>query len=368
MHLYVHVPFCARRCSYCDFSIAVRRTDPSSEFAAAILTEWQGWQRAPWWAEVGPIESIYFGGGTPSRVTPETITVLLERFALDRVVRADAEITLEANPEDVDRDRARGWRGAGVNRVSLGVQSFTPSALRWMHRVHDADRPAESMATLRDAGIGNVSIDLIYGLPGSVARSWPEDLDRALRLDPEHLSLYGLTVEPATPLGKWVARGDTVPAPEGIAAAEYLAAHRVLAEAGWNHYEVSNASRPGFESRHNQAYWRRRSYLGLGPAAHSAHGNRRWWNLRDWAGYQRAVAAGGPVVAGQEDLTGPQVALEQLYLGLRTREGVPASSLPATTLQLWEAAGWAEQDGSRVRLTVEGWLRLDSLVRQAGTT
>jgi oxygen-independent coproporphyrinogen-3 oxidase len=235
-----------------------------------------------------------------------------------------------------------------------------------MHRSHDAERPSRAMALLREAGFDNVSIDLIYGIPAVLDRRWEADLEAALRLAPRHLSLYGLTVEPATPLGRWVMRGDAVPAPEGTVADEYLVAHRSLVAAGWNHYEVSNASEPGFESRHNQAYWRRRSYLGLGPSAHSAHRERRWWNIREWAGYQRAQARSAPTVTGEEVLSPEQAALERLYLGLRTRVGVPASSLPSGLLSRWEAAGWAESDGTQAKLTVEGWLRLDALVRQAG--
>jgi len=366
VHLYVHVPFCARRCSYCDFAIAVRRRDPSADFTVAILAEWRRWLAAPWWPEVGPIETIYFGGGTPSLVDPDVIGAILEAIGASRDVRADAEITLEANTEDVDPAKARRWTALGINRVSLGVQSFAPAALRWMHRVHDADRPARAVAALREGGVVNLSIDLIYGLPAALDRSWMADLEQALRFEPEHLSLYGLTVESGTPLGKWVARGEAIPAADGAAAADFLTGHRLLTAAGWGHYEVSNLSRPGFESRHNRAYWRRRSYLGLGPSAHSAHRDRRWWNLRDWGRYQAAIGAGEAVVAGDERLTPAQVALEELYLGLRTREGVAASSLRETTVQQWCAAGWAGQDGSQVRLTPDGWLRLDSLVRQVG--
>lgn len=364
VHLYVHVPFCARRCSYCDFAIAVRRRDLSVEFAAAIVAEWQAWLDAPWWAEVGPIETVYFGGGTPSRVSPDAIAAILETIGSTREIRADAEITLEANPEDVDRIRATRWAALGVTRVSLGVQSFAPAALAWMHRVHGAEAPGRAVRFLREAGFDNISVDLIYGLPATLDRDWAGDLDRALALAPTHVSLYGLTVEPGTPLGKWVARGEAVPAADAHAADEYLAAHRVLEGAGFRHYEVSNAGKPGFESRHNAAYWQRRSYLGLGPSAHSAHGDRRWWNTRDWEAYRRALPTRGRVLAGEERLTPDQVALEELYLGLRTTRGIRASSLPEPVAQGWLAAGWARRDGSWVTLTPDGWLRLDALVRQ----
>ena len=292
MHLYLHVPFCARRCSYCDFAIAVRKTVPSRTFADAVLLEWRSWQDAEWWAESGPIETIYFGGGTPSLLEPSALATILDTIRADRTVSSTSEITIEANPEDVTPERAARWRAAGVNRVSLGVQSFDPKVLEWMHRGHGPERPGLAVRQLREAGIANVSLDLIYAVPEPLGRDWNADLQRALALEPSHLSLYGLTVEERTPLGRWVDRGAVVPAGEGRAADEYLAAHDRLAAAGFHHYEVSNAGQPGFESRHNQAYWRRAPYLGLGPSAHSARGNRRWWNLRDWAGYLRAIEAG----------------------------------------------------------------------------
>ena len=363
MHLYLHVPFCARRCSYCDFAIAVRKEVPSSRYADVVIAEWRRWLEAPWWSRQGPIETIYFGGGTPSLLDPGAIGSILSAVGADRTISRAAEITIEANPEDVSPARAAAWAGHGVNRVSLGVQSFAPAVLEWMHRIHGPDRPAAAIATLRGAGIRNVSIDLIYAVPRALRRSWREDLDRGLALEPTHLSLYGLTVEEHTPLGRWVARGDAVPTEEGPAAEEYLEAHEALTGAGYGHYEVSNAGKPGFESRHNLAYWRRATYLGLGPSAHSAEGRRRWWNVRDWEGYRRAIEAGSGVT-GEESLDDRQVRLETRYLGLRTTEGLPASSLPVAVGDQWVSAGWARRDGSRVILTAEGWLRLDALVTQ----
>ncbi|MFN0179420.1 MAG: radical SAM family heme chaperone HemW [Gemmatimonadales bacterium] len=363
MHLYLHVPFCARRCSYCDFAIAVRHRDPSDDYLGAIAAELTVVAGASWLAEPAPVETIYFGGGTPSRIRPEAVGRLLELLRRRFPVAPKAEVTLEVNPEDVDEERARGWVAAGVNRVSLGVQSFDPKVLAWMHRVHGPDRPAAAVAALRAAGIGNLSIDLIYAVPADLDRDWGRDLASGFALGPDHLSLYGLTVEPATALGKWVDRGTTVPAGDDPAADEYLQAGAAFRRAGWHHYEVSNAARPGFESRHNWAYWNRQPYLGLGPSAHSAAGNRRWWNIRDWEAYRRGVAAGS-AVAGEERLTPAQVRLEQVYLALRTSQGVSASTLPEKAVDQWVAAGWAGKVGSQVTLTGLGWLRLDALVHQ----
>ena len=362
MHLYVHVPFCARRCSYCDFAIAVRRDAPSQAFVDSIEREWAGWQSHPSWAQAPVLDTVYFGGGTPSRLDPAAIARLIQTFLRDRGLSSGAEITLEANPDDVAPARAAAWRAAGVNRISLGAQSFEPAVLTWMHRTHDAGQIGAAVATLRGAGFENISLDLIYAIPEVLSRSWANDLDRALALWPDHLSLYGLTVEPHTPLGKWTARGDSLPAADDRAAEEYLMAHDRLGEAGFDHYEVSNAGRPGFRARHNSAYWRRAPFIGLGPSAHSGFGAERAWNVRDWEEYRRRGEAGLPVRAESEILTEEQIHLEALYLGLRTSEGLPVDGLPAFAAPLWIGAGWAKSLQGRLVLTPEGWLRLDALV------
>lgn len=365
MHLYIHVPFCARRCSYCDFAIAVRRDVPSARFAAALLAEWDRRRVEQQWSEFPELATIYFGGGTPSRLEPGTLTDLLNRLARDRPIAAGAEITLEANPEDVTPSRARAWRAAGINRVSLGIQSFEPRVLQWMHRTHSADDAGQAVETLRAAGLARLSLDLIYALPPEVPRNWAEDVDRALALEPEHLSLYGLTVEQHTPLARWVTRGEAHPAPEERYADEFLSAHARLTRSGYRHYEVSNYARPGHEAVHNSAYWRRSPYLGLGPSAHSGLGARRWWNVREWSAWAEAISLGVSPVLGEEQLDSGALALESVYLGLRTDAGLPASALRQTVVESWVREQWAAVAEGRVRLTPEGWLRLDALVAQA---
>jgi putative oxygen-independent coproporphyrinogen III oxidase len=362
MHLYLHVPFCARRCSYCDFAIAVRREIPSAPFAGAVEREWAEWQEHPAWQASPGLDTVYFGGGTPSRLDPGVIARLLARFAGDRPLAADAEVTLEANPDDVTPAGAAAWRAAGVNRISLGAQSFAPNVLTWMHRTHDASAIGAAVAALRAAGLDNISLDLIYALPDALARDWVADVERALALEPAHLSLYGLTVEPRTPLGRWTARGEAVPAPDERAAREYLEAHERLIAGGFEHYEVSNAARPGFRARHNAGYWRRAPFIGLGPSAHSGFAGSRSWNVREWEEYRRRSEAGEPVRAESETLSAEQVALEDLYLGLRTDSGVAASLVPPGARSAWVAEGWAAIRGERLVLAPEGWLRLDALV------
>ena len=362
MHLYVHVPFCARRCSYCDFSIAVRRVVPSAQFADAVLTDWRQQLHRPPLADHAKLDTLYFGGGTPSHLAPSAIHRIVDALQADRPLAAEAEVTLEANPDDVTAAAARAWRAAGINRISLGVQSFNPEVLAWMHRVHTAEAPRRAIEHLRDAGFDDISVDLIFALPRHLQRDWHADLHAALALAPTHLSLYGLTVEAGTPLGRWTARGEAVAAPDEAYAAEYLAAHAAFEAAGFEHYEVSNAALPGHRARHNSAYWARRPFVGLGPSAHSGDGSRRWWQLREWAAYATAASNGQTLQAGEELLDAEALRLEALYLGLRTLDGLASDELPSAVLVRWVAEGWAVEQSDRVRLTVEGWLRLDALV------
>jgi oxygen-independent coproporphyrinogen-3 oxidase len=365
VHLYLHVPFCARRCSYCDFAIAVRRDVPAAAYVGAVLCEWARQRSHPAWGQSPTIDSIYFGGGTPSRLPATALAELVARLSADRPLAPDAEVTLEANPDDVTDLAAHGWRAAGINRLSLGVQSFENRVLEWMHRTHVAQAVPAAVAAARAAGFRDLSVDLIFGLPAELQRDWQADLQQALALEPEHLSLYGLTTEPQTPLARWTERGLVRPADDGRYAAEYLAAHAALSLAGFEHYEVSNAARPGRRARHNSAYWARAPYLGLGPSAHSSAEGERWWNLRDWTAYERAISEGREWVAGREIPDDDAVRLEALYLGLRTLDGVPVERVPDATAAAWARHGWAERDGDRLRLTVEGWLRLDALVAAA---
>jgi oxygen-independent coproporphyrinogen-3 oxidase len=365
MHLYFHVPFCARRCSYCDFAIAVRRVVPSEAYVQVVLREWDCRREHPAWDGIAAVETVYFGGGTPSLLQPTAIAQILDRIAADRPLSPGAEITLEANPDDVTPSTASAWRASGVSRVSLGVQSFDPAVLRWMHRTHTAKQVPRAVEVLRQAGLQELSLDLIFGLPAELARDWGNDLTGALALAPDHLSLYGLTVEPRTPLGRWTARGEAAPANEESYAWEFLAAHSALVAAGYEHYEVSNYARPGRRARHNAAYWRRAPFLGLGPSAHSGWGREREWNLREWAAYQQAVAAGRSCVEGREALDDDAVALEETYLGLRTSDGLPAGRVDGESRLRWTECGWATESPGRLRLTPEGWLRLDALVASA---
>jgi len=362
MHVYVHVPFCARRCSYCDFAIAVRKVTPNDAFVRAIGAEWQLRRHAAAWNASPGISTLYFGGGTPSRLDPNALAQIISCITRDHPLVSDAEVTIEANPEDVSSEKTNAWAALGINRVSLGVQSHDAHVLEWMHRTHRAEQVPVAVAALRAAGIRNVSMDLIFGLPAALERDWQRDLDLTLALEPTHLSLYGLTVEPHTPLQHWTDRGEATPVAEDRYAVEYLEANATLVQHGFQHYEVSNASLPGFRSRHNSAYWSGADYIGLGPSAHSFLGGVRSWNVREWAAFAERASGGEELQGGAEALDEAASDLEHLYLGLRTDAGIEVGRIPHEARATWVAAGWAVITADRLRLTVEGWLRLDALV------
>lgn len=362
-HVYVHVPFCARRCSYCDFSIAVRRVVPVARFNDAIMAELatRGVD-----LRAGELRSLYLGGGTPSQLGGVGVARLVHEILAQAGVensstRDRIEVTIEANPEDVTAEAATAWQSAGINRVSIGAQSFDPGVLRWMHRGHGPERVGEAVRQLRDAGIADVSLDLIFAVPADLGRSWERDVALALELDPTHLSVYGLTVEPRTPLGRWRDRGAVAEAPEERFEQEFLLAHETLTAAGFDHYEVSNYGRPGRHSRHNGAYWSGAPYLGLGPSAHGFDGRSRRWNTAPFAGWLEAVEGGRDPVSGEEIIGKAEASDEAVYLGLRTAHGLSVRENELETVTPWIARGWGELLEGRLRLTPLGWLRLDAI-------
>lgn len=361
-HLYVHVPFCARRCSYCDFSIAVRASTPVDEYIAALEKELDG-QRGMLDGSV--LDTVYLGGGTPSRLGGVGVARGVDVVRNHAAIAQGAEITIEANPDDVNDLAVAHWLAAGVNRVSLGAQSFDELALKWMHRTHDADQIGAAVTTLRRGGIDNISLDLIFALPVHLDRSWTNDLERALELEPSHLSLYGLTVEPQTPIARWANRGAIVEGSEEEYEEEFLTAHSVMVAAGFDHYEVSNFARAGLASRHNSAYWTGAPYAGVGPSAHAFDGAIRRWNVSAYSEWIRRLSNGESVIAGEEMLTAENRDAEEVYLGLRTRHGVAIRVDELPDIEKWSESGWAmleNRAGSTwVRLTPTGWLRLDAL-------
>jgi oxygen-independent coproporphyrinogen-3 oxidase len=309
-------------------------------------------------------ETVYVGGGTPSLLGPTAMRSLARVLGQDRFSGPDLEWTAEANPESFTPELGSAWRDAGVNRLSLGVQSFHEPTLRWMGRLHGADGAVRAMRDAKAVGLANVSIDLVFGLPASLERPWGADLDRALDLDVPHVSLYGLSVEPGTPLGRAVAEGREPAVDDERYRDEFLEAADRLARAGYEHYEVSNFARPGYASRHNAVYWDGRPYLGLGNGAHSYVHPVRRWNVRDWGAYAQRVRDGESPEEGRESIDATAESLERIWLALRTREGLVLGGLTEEARSLvsrWEGAGLAQVSADRARLTPEGWLLLDRL-------
>lgn len=362
--LYVHVPFCARRCFYCDFAVHAARQPPTGAWLEAVgqelalLAVERGWQ-APL-----QLQTLYVGGGTPSLLGSGAMQRLLAQLSSHAGLSPGAEWTGEANPESFSAELAMDWRAAGVNRISLGVQTLSAPALRWMGRLHGPEGPARAVLAARAAGFDNLSLDLIFGLPERLERDWAGDLRRALELEPEHISLYGLTAEAGAPLGRRVTEGREALADDDRYADEYLLAHEQLVAAGYEHYEVSSFARPGFRSRHNGVYWTGNPYAALGPGAHALYPPVRRWNLRDWDAYRRALKQGKLPVEDEEVVDQDAATLERVWLALRTVGGI--SLTPAAPEQLhlvanWVQRGWAVVRGASVQLTPEGWLLLDRL-------
>jgi oxygen-independent coproporphyrinogen-3 oxidase len=322
-HLYVHVPFCRLVCAYCDFVTVGGRGDAIPRYVAALHTE-LALRPTP-----GRLATIYFGGGTPSLLPVRTVAGLI-RAAISRWVDNPDEITLEANPSGREAPDWMGLRAAGVTRISLGAQSLRDADLRALARGHSAGEVRAAFRAARAAGFDNLSLDLIYGIPGQTPGSWRTVLRRAVAMQPEHLSLYALQLSmtpdewaapPRSGALRWrrrvAARQD-----DGHAAAQYAAAEEVLDAAGYRHYELSSWARPGRESRHNAAYWDRRPYTGLGAGAHSFDGLTRSWNVRDLDQYLAIAEAGQRPVTGSERLDQATAAFEAMALGLRHVEGM----------------------------------------------
>lgn len=355
-HIYIHVPFCARRCSYCDFSIAVRKETPVAEYLDSLKLELE--RTVGEWE----VDTVYFGGGTPSRLGGEGIGDLMNMLRSRVFLTPSAEVTLEANPEDITEETASKWRSAGVNRLSIGVQSFNDNILEWMHRTHSSAKISRAVDNARKAGLDNISIDLIFSLPQSLNRDWKADLESALSLNPSHISLYGLTIEPKTPLARWEERGTVVQAPDTNYEQEYLLAHNILTSAGYEHYEVSNFGKPGKHSKHNSAYWTGVPYIGLGPSAHSFDGVQRSWNVSPYAEWVQHLGHSTSPKDSEELLGEESREIERLYLGLRTTKGATITPQQLEMVKPWITAGWATTQDNLLHLTPQGWLRLDALV------
>ncbi len=315
--LYIHIPFCLRKCGYCGFySVTDRTLIP--DFLAALRRE-MGLHRDPG----REFDTVYICGGTPSVLPPDDLARLIDNLRAAFTITPTAEITVEVNPGDIDREYLRRMREAGVNRITIGCQSFDDTVLAFLGRRHTARQACKAVEMSREAGFENVGIDLICGIPGQPVAGWRETLAAAIALQPVHLSCYQLTVEEGTPFARLCQSGEITLPDDAIQADLFFATSRILEENGFIQYEVSNfARRCEAESRHNKKYWDHSPYLGLGPAAHSFDGRRRSWKIRSVEAYLGELAAGRLPVAASELLTPDQLRMEALFLGFRTKRGV----------------------------------------------
>ena len=340
--VYVHVPFCARRCDYCDFATWTDRPHLMDRYAEACVAE-VGLRRSG----TAEATSVFFGGGTPSLLPAPLLTAIL-----DAIPRAPgAEVTIECNPDAVDPAKLAAYRAAGVNRLSFGVQSMQAHVLASLGRTHDPAAVGRAVAWARDAGFTTFNVDLIYGAAGESLDDWKATLDAALALEPPHVSAYGLTVEPGTPLSRRVLAGEVGAPDDDDQAEKYLAADAALSAAGLGWYEISNWARPGHECRHNLLYWTSGEYLGIGCAAHGHTGGRRWWNVRTPERYIDLVSGGVVPEAGGEALDATRRAEEAVTLALRTRAGAAVADDAGLV-----ADGLAVREGDRIVLTPTGRL------------
>ena len=366
--VYVHIPFCRSKCDYCDFYSLAGQEGRMDDYQKALIAHMK---------ETGPltrgsqVDTVYFGGGTPSYYGEKRLRELLRTIAKRFDLAKDAEITVECNPDSVNQKMLQNLRRAGANRISLGVQSAHPCELSNLHRPHDFDQVKEAVRAVRAAKFKNLSLDLIYGLPGQDMAGWQDTVEQALALEPEHLSCYGLKVEPGTPLDDRVIRGEKLP-DDDAQADMYLWMVERLGTAGYKQYEISNFARAGFQSRHNLKYWMGRPYIGFGPGAHSDFGGRRYSFVRNLEKYISGVLGGGAVIDESELIPQRERGSEYLMLRLRTTRGIEEWKYRREffmnfdpieqKLEEYERQGWAERHDRRWNLTAKGFLVSNQLI------
>lgn len=365
--IYLHIPFCKQACTYCNFhfTTSLRYKD---DLVKAMATEAEA-EKAYLGGE--GVNTIYFGGGTPSRLEISDLGFLISELHRHYPVAPDAEVTLEANPDDVTKESVLAWKNLGINRLSIGIQSFYEEELRWMNRAHNAEQAKACIENSYAAGIDNLSIDLIYGSPLLTDEMWEQNVATAIAYDIKHLSCYALTVEEKTPLHKNISLKKTVDVDSDKQARQFLQLMQWLREAGYDHYEVSNFAKPHFRSRHNSSYWKGVPYLGLGPSAHSFNGGERRWNIPNNNVYIKSVKEGVPD-RETEVLTPEQQLNEIIMISLRTRDGIDLDKIEKDwgerekkrlqqDLSKYIKSGLVQMQNHYAQLTDEGMLRADGI-------
>lgn len=366
--LYVHIPFCKSKCDYCDFYSLPGQESRMDLYQKALLAQMKATLPL---LKGHPVDTIYFGGGTPSYYGEKRLRELLSYLQRHLTVSRHAEITVECNPDSVDLRSMVRLRKAGVNRISLGMQSAAPCELRGIHRIHTTEQAAQAVADIRAAKITNLSLDLIYGLPEQTMESWMETLETAVALRPEHISCYGLKVEKGTPLFRRVELGEVLP-DDDQQADRYLAAVEFLQRHGYRQYEISNFAKTGCESRHNLKYWMGREYVGFGPGAHSYFGGKRYSVCRDLDAFLCSVPNDDGLLEENQLIDGQERAKEYLLLQMRTLRGIEEWEYRRSfglnfepishKLEFFEEHHWTEQTGHRWHFTPEGFLLSNVLI------
>ena len=366
--IYIHIPFCASKCGYCDFYSLAGCEHMMDKYQKALIAHLE---------ESGPairgyeVDTVYFGGGTPSYYGAERLMELFNVLKLNGNVRLDAEVTVECNPDSVNREELKFLRQEGVNRLSMGVQATNNDLLKIIGRRHNFQQAKDAFRTARAAGFDNISLDLIYGLPTQTRNDWAESVQRIIEMHPEHISCYGLKLEEGTPMYEEY-RGSPVLPDDDTQADMYFYAAETLARFGYRQYEISNFAAPGFESRHNLKYWVLDDYMGFGPGAASSVGNMRYTYIRDLKGYIAGVNRRTSLVEECEHVDALERSVEYVMLGMRTSRGISEKDYRERAQSNWRAIhevlvafeekGWVEQTGDRWHFTVPGYLISNTLI------
>jgi oxygen-independent coproporphyrinogen-3 oxidase len=362
--IYIHIPFCVAKCPYCDFYSIVSTPAVHQQFMASMKRE-IALQAATSWVDAA-FDTIYFGGGTPSLLKIAGLGQITAELHKNFNITGNAEVTVEVNPDTVDGDFFKKLPGIGVNRVSIGIQSFNDNELLTLGRIHDARTSLRAIEAVKKSEIRNLSLDLIFGIPGQDEKSWQRTLSLAVKQNPDHISAYGLTIEKGTPLETLIKSRELAAVSDDVQAKMYRALLQAMAGSGFDRYEISNFAHPGFESRHNLKYWEGEKYLGLGPAAHSFDGQLRSANFRDLEKYTRMLDKNHLPVAFSEKLTDYQKKQERLLLGLRLASGVPLAEVETvinkTAMATLISSGHIFINDDRVLLSEKGLLVADEVI------
>jgi len=367
--IYIHIPFCKQKCSYCDFHFSTTYEDYRDKMMTSITKELIGRKD---YLEGKPIKTIYFGGGTPSLLSKSELQEIIDTIKSNFNLEKELEISLEANPDDIDTKQLDVWKSIGVNRLSIGLQSFKETDLKWMNRAHTVKEALTCVRKAQDAGITNITVDLIYGLPNLTLDEWASHIQKVIDFSVPHISAYCLTIEEKTALNSLIKKGKITPANEDQQSEQFQLLVSMLEDNGYTQYEISNFSKPNFESQHNSNYWKDKWYLGVGPSAHSFNGISRSWNVANNHKYMKAIENESFDI--ETEILSPENQFnEYLLTGLRTNYGVELDKLDGIlprTESFLEACksfidnGWMTKRGSVLTLTKEGRLKADYIAAE----